>query len=611
MPRTAQTDEIGISFSEESKEKIEELVSRYPDPASAAQGTLHIAQEEFGEINEDVQRLVAETLGISRIRVYELVRFYETLWEGKVPEKRFEVCTGLSCEMAGSEELVEELCDHYDVNEGEIREDREVLVREMQCLAGCESAPYMLVNNRAYMDVDREDLEEIIEEVEREDWEPNFDTQPPQKRPEPAERVLTARMHRDDSHTIEGYEEEDGYEAARDALHHMTREEVRQEVEDAGVEGRGGAGFPAGVKWKFIPDPDAVDDPIYLTVNCDEAEPGTCKDRMIIEEDPHMLIEGIILCCYAVGSHQSYIYTRGEFGKGFQRLKAALEEAYEAGYLGEDIFDSGYDLDVYPHFAGGAYICGEETAMLESLEGKKALPRNRPPFPAQAGLYGCPTVVNNVETLSNVPFIIKNGAEWYHELSGDPENPGTRLFCVSGDVREPGVYELPITTNARDLIYDVAGGIRDGNELKALIPGGASSPVLTPDEIDVQMDFSSLDEAGTMAGSGGVMVVDDTRCAVRVLLNIEHFFHDESCGQCTPCREGTGWMEKIIRRIENGNGRKKDLDLLQNMTGRISGRVICALAEGAVGPLQSFVEKYRDEFVRHIEEGTCPLEMDT
>lgn len=584
------------------------MLSRYPRNLSALQEVLKIAQKQFGEINEKVELLVAETLDVSPIKVYEVVNFYGNLWEGPYPEKRFKVCTGLSCQLRGADEVVDTLCDHYDVMEGELDPDKDILIREMECIAACDGAPAVIFNDSVIPDLDPESARELAEEADADaSGIPSPDDQKPQKRPDASKQVLTARMDHDDSHTLERYRKEGGYEAAEKALTEMTPEEVTETVKEAGVQGRGGAGFPAGVKWSFIPDPDELDRPIYLTVNADESEPGTFKDRLILEEDPHQLLEGIILCCYAVGAHTSYIYIRGKFGKGYRRIRSAINDAYEAGLLGEDLFDTGFDLDVYPHRGGGAYICGEETAMLESLEGKKALPRIRPPFPAQKGLYDCPTVVNNVETLSNVPHIIEHGAEWYKNLGGDPENPGTRLFCVSGDVARPGIYEAPLDIPAEELLYDLAGGVRNDNDLKAFIPGGASAPVLTPDEMDVRMDYGSLQDVGSIAGSGGVMVIDDTRCMLRVLQNFEHFFHVESCGQCTPCREGTGWAEKVITRVENGNGRDNDMKLLKNMKERIQGKTICALADGAVGPLESIVNKYEDEIQRHIDEQECPF----
>ncbi len=602
--------QTSLEWTEENLERIEELKSHYPDgkEGSAVQEVLRIAQHQFGEINEEIELLVAETLDISSIRVHEVVQFYENVWEDHFPEKRLEVCTGLSCQLRGAHDVLETICEYYDVYEGEVDEEKDVLVKEMECLAACDGAPAMLCNEELVPDLDEKNVEELLEQLDSGEWTPDPMEQEKQKRPESSVTILTAGMDDDDSHTLEHYRSEGGYETARDVLNEMEPEDVQETVKEGGVQGRGGAGFPAGVKWSFVPDPEEMGKPVYLTVNADESEPGTFKDRMLMEEKPHLPLEGIIICSYAVKSHTSYIYIRGEFGKGFRRMKQAIDEAYEAGIFGDDVLGTGYELNVYPNRDGGAYICGEETAMLTSLEGRKALPRNRPPFPAVKGLYDCPTVVNNLETLSNVPAILKNGPDWYKSIGEDEDNPGSRMFCVSGDVANPGVYEEPLDINAEELVYDVAGGIRNGNEIKAFIPGGASAPVLTPDEMDVSMGFTTLDDAGSMAGSGGVMVVDETRCMVRVLLNLEHFFYFESCGQCTPCREGTGWTEKIVERIENGNGRMEDIELLEGMSDRVRGTTICALADAAMMPLDSFVSKYKDEFVEHIEREECPFE---
>ncbi len=609
---TAEVDDEQTTYewTPEHEERIEELKSHYPDgkEGSAVQEVLRIAQEQFGEINEEIELLVAETLDISSIRVHEVVLFYENVWEGHFPEKRYEVCTGLSCQLAGSEEVVEKICDHYDVYEGEVNEEKDVVVKEMECLAACDGAPAMLCNEELIPDLDEKDLDEFLEKMDNGEIDPDPSDQEPQKRPGSSTEILTAGMDEENSHTFDFYRSNGGYETAREVLNEMTPEEVTDAVKEGGVQGRGGAGFPTGVKWGFVPDPEDIGKPVYLTVNADESEPGTFKDRMLMEEKPHLPLEGIIISAFAVKCHTAYIYIRGEFGKGYEHMKEAVDTLYEQDILGEDTLGTGYDLDIHIHRAGGAYICGEETAMLTSMEGYKALPRNRPPFPAVKGLYDCPTVVNNLETLSNVPGILENGPEWYQNIGDDEDNPGTRMFCVSGDVANPGVYEEPLDINAEKLIYDVAGGIRNGNDIKALIPGGASSPVLTPDEMDVSMGFTTLDEAGTMAGSGGVMVIDETRCVVRVLQNIEYFFQFESCGQCTPCREGTGWAENIIRRIEEGEGHMEDMELLDNMGDQIQGKTICALADAAVMPLRSFVDKYRDEFEAHIEAGECPID---
>ncbi|MBI3251810.1 MAG: NADH-quinone oxidoreductase subunit NuoF [Candidatus Omnitrophica bacterium] len=387
------------------------------------------------------------------------------------------------------------------------------------------------------------------------------------------------------------------YETARKVLLAMKPEEIVQTVTASNLRGLGGAGFPTGKKWQFLPKDNPK--PVYLVVNADEGEPGTFKDRYILERDPHQLIEGIVLSAFAIRSHKAYIYIRGEYVEPYQNLKAALDEAYAENFLGKNIFGSGWDLDLVVHRGAGAYICGEETALLNSLEGGKGFPRLKPPFPAIVGLFGCPTIINNVETLACVPHILKNGAEWFANL-GSPGNGGTHLFSVSGHVKKPGVYELPMGTPLRQMIYTHAGGIRNDRALKAVIPGGISAKILTAGEIDVKMDYDGLKAAGTMLGSAGVMVMDETTCMVKMLLVAAKFFAHESCGQCSPCREGTGWAYKVVQRIYSGEGDLRDLDTLLKVARNMEGRTICVFADAAAWPIQSYITKFRKEFENYI-----------
>ncbi len=400
------------------------------------------------------------------------------------------------------------------------------------------------------------------------------------------------------------YRAHGGYQALAKALAGLKPAEVTDLVKRSGLRGRGGAGFPCGVKWGFIPR-DAGK-PTYLVCNGDESEPGTFKDRMLIEEEPHQILEGIILASYAIGCHRAFFYVRGEFVRGAERARRAIEEAYAGGYLGKNILGSGFDLDVVLHRGAGAYICGEETGLLESLEGKRGQPRPKPPVPAVAGLYRCPTVVNNVETLSNVPHIVTRGAEWYAAI-GPAKSAGPRLFSVSGHVNRPGNYELPMSITLRELIFEHAGGIRGDRRLKAVIPGGSSSPVLTDQHLDVTMDFEALAAAGSMGGSGAVIVMDDRTCMVRVGEIVSRFYHHESCGQCTQCREGTAWLHKVLRRIEHGQGRPEDLDLLLDMCDNMKGKTICVLSDAAAMPIESYLKHFREEFEQHIRERACPF----
>lgn len=405
--------------------------------------------------------------------------------------------------------------------------------------------------------------------------------------------------------TIDEYIAHGGYQALPKALRELQPAQLIEEVKKSGLRGRGGAGFPCGVKWGFIPKDSSK--PKYLVCNSDESEPGTFKDRMLIEEEPHQLIEGIAISSYAIGCHRAFIYCRGEFVHGARVLQRALADAYARGYLGKNILGSGFDLEVHVHRGAGAYICGEETGLLESLEGKRGQPRMKPPFPAIAGLYRSPTVINNVETLSNIPHIVLRGADWYAGI-GPSRSAGTRLFSVSGHVERPGNYELPMSITLRELIFDHAGGITDNRRLKAVIPGGSSAPVLTEQHLDVRMDFESLAAAGSMGGSGGVIVMDDSVCMVRVGEIVSRFYHHESCGQCTQCREGTAWLHKVLRRIERGQGRREDLDLLLDMCDNMKGKTICVLSDAAAMPIESYLKYFREEFEAHVRERTCPFE---
>lgn len=406
------------------------------------------------------------------------------------------------------------------------------------------------------------------------------------------EKVLTKFFGTENSHTIDVYLGKDGYKAAEKALQNMKPEDVMAEVKAANLRGRGGAGFPAGVKWGFVPQD--VDKPKYLCVNADEGEPGTFKDRYIMNHAPHLLLEGIILSSYAVGIHTAYIYIRGEYEFVAQRLEKSISEAYEKGYLGENILETGYDLDITVHRGAGAYICGEETALLESLEGKRGNPRLKPPFPASIGLFQSPTVINNVETISNIPSIITNGAKWFTK-QGLPNDGGTRIFGVSGMVKNPGIYELPMGTSLKDLIFKHAGGMKEGKKLKAVIPGGMSAPVLTADEIDIKMDFDSLIEAKSMLGSAAVIVIDKNTSMMDVLKTVSKFYTHESCGQCSPCRIGNSWIYKIVNRMAEGNGKKGDVDTIIRLADNMLQKTLCPLGDAAAMPILSIAKKFRKE----------------
>jgi NADH-quinone oxidoreductase subunit F len=407
-----------------------------------------------------------------------------------------------------------------------------------------------------------------------------------------AEKIFTRNFERANSHTLAVYRETGGYTALARAFQ-MEPSAITEEVKKSNLRGLGGAAFPTGMKWSFIPKGSTA--PKYLVINADEGEPGTFKDRYLLERDPHAVIEGMVIAARAIDSHLGFVYIRGEYVQPWRVFSGAVKEAYEAGLLGKNVQGSGFDFDIVIHRGAGAYICGEETGLLSSLEGKKGWPKIKPPFPAVKGAFGNPTIVNNVETIAAVPHIINRGGEWFAGL-GTKTQGGTRLYSVSGHVGKPGVVEAPVSVTLRSLIYDHCGGIRAGHRLKAVVPGGSSAPILTADEIDVSMDADGLKAAGTMIGSAGVIVMDETVSIPEALMVVARFYAHESCGQCTPCRESTGWIYKMAHRIVEGNGRKEDLDTILDVAKRGAGTTICAFYDGAVGPYVSYIEKFRDEF---------------
>jgi len=403
--------------------------------------------------------------------------------------------------------------------------------------------------------------------------------------------------------TLATYQASGGYEVWRKMLAEKTPPEaIIEDLKKSALRGRGGAGFSTGLKWSFMPR--SAPGQKYIVCNSDEGEPGTCKDRDILRFNPHALIEGMAIAGYTIGATVGYNYIRGEFWEPYERFEGALKEAYDAGLLGKNILGAGVDFDLYTHLGAGAYICGEETALLESIEGKKGLPRYKPPFPESYGLFGRPTTINNTETLASVPGILKNGAEWFLNI-GKPNNGGPKIFSVSGHVNRPGNYEVPLGTPFAKLL-ELAGGVRHGHRLKAVIPGGSSMPVLPADVImDCTMDYDALAKAGSALGSGAVIVMDETTCMVQALARLSHFYSEESCGQCTPCREGTGWLARMVHRIEHGQGRPEDLDMLTDVAGKIEGRTICALGDAAAWPVKGFLRHFRPEFAHHVEHKRC------
>jgi NADH-quinone oxidoreductase subunit F len=418
--------------------------------------------------------------------------------------------------------------------------------------------------------------------------------------------VLLTHPGRTTPVSLAEYRAEDGYAGWQKALTTMTPEQVVEEVKASGLRGRGGAGFPTGNKWSFIPKAPG---PKYVAVNADESEPGTFKDRELMDIEPHRVLEGIALCSYAIGAETAFIYIRGEYVEPANRLDAAIAEAEAANLLGAGCLGTQVNVKIHVFRGAGAYICGEETALLESLEGRRPMPRSRPPFPAVEGLYRRPTVINNVETLANVPAIIDRGSGWYNSIGIPPRNTGPKIFCLSGRVNRPGNYELPLgAVSVRGLIDDYGEGVVGGKAIKGVLTAGVSAPILPPDKLDTKLDYDSVQAAGSMLGSASLIVLDEDTCIVRAAALMEEFFRHESCGKCTPCREGTSWLFKILSRIEAGRGAPGDLDLLLSLSGEISGKVLCALGDFATSPVVATVKQYHDEYVAHIDRGRCPFE---
>jgi len=610
--------------------KVAEAISHYPvSKRSATLPLLHLFQEHFGWISEDSIRWIAERLELPPINVLELVTFYPMFRREPAGKRHIRVCRTLSCSLAGSYELKERVAraagidlrkweaenqHHANPEHGNpiaVSADGNYSIEFVECLASCGSAPVAMVDDLFKENIKLEEAAGLLN-LEKSDA-----TLPKVLPPHPKEKRIVFQHIDEEGYTndIDCYLQHGGYEQLKKAMA-MTPESIVDEVKKSGLRGRGGAGFPCGVKWGFIKRGGPK--PTYLICNADESEPGTFKDRYIIHQDPHQLIEGMIISCFAVGANLAYIYIRGEFPEGAQILEKALAEARVKGFLGKNIMGTGFDLEIYVHRGAGAYICGEETGLIESLEGKRAYPRIKPPyFPAVLGLYMCPTIVNNVETLCDVKHILAMGGGAEYAKLGKPNNTGTRILCVSGDVQKPGYYEIEVgSLTMGELLNDVCGGMKPGRKLKAVIPGGSSAKVLragerykikskqadgsmSENEIgleDIPMDFDTMAACGSMAGSGGVIVMDDSRDMVETLNNINQFYAHESCGQCTPCREGAQWMRKITDRIIAGGGTEEDPKKLVHVADNIAGRTICAFGEACSWPTQSFVAKFPEEF---------------
>jgi NADH-quinone oxidoreductase subunit F len=647
-------------LSPEVVERAHELVALYPHSRSALIPVCHLAQEQDGWLRPEAIAEIAQIVGLQPAEVIGTASFYEMLRTEPVGIYVISVCTNIACMLRGAYELLDHAQEALGTRPGSTTADGMFTLEDVECIADCGRAPCLAVNHRFFGNVTDETFDVLVDDLRadrlsgdvpphgtllrvrregrlrvdedaisagRRAAAPSAAPRAGARRSAPeavagggrpvagteALRILTSRLDYDDSHTLERYLESGGYEGLRKALS-MAPEEVAAAVEAISLLGRGGAGFPAGRKWSMLRKASTT----YLVVNGDESEPATFKDHLLLERDPHQLVEGAVICAYAIGAARVFVYVRGEFALGLERVQKAVNEAYAYGALGRDIFGSGFSLDVVVHPGAGAYICGEETALLESLEGKRGFPRIKPPyFPASIGVYGEPTVVNNVETLSNLPWVLVHGSEAYTSL-GEGRSTGTRLFALSGHVRRPGVYEVEmVKTTFRDLIYAPAlgGGIPGDRELKAFIPGGASAPWFGPEQLDLPLGQDEVAAQGSMLGSGSVVVMDSSTCAVRAAWRITRFFWRESCGQCTPCREGSGWLEKVLRRIEDGRGREGDLDLLMDVCDNLAPGVswppqqttICVLGSSIPSSIASGIRMFRDEFEVHIKDGRCPF----
>ncbi|MGA3295106.1 MAG: NADH-quinone oxidoreductase subunit NuoF [Candidatus Acidiferrales bacterium] len=592
-----------MQLSPQLEAKFNELISRYPVKRSALIPMMLYAQDELGYLGDEIIEEIAKRLDLNTIQVTETLAYYSMLRRKPAGRYHIQVCTNISCMLRGGNELYQHVQKRLGIGNKEVSPSGTFSLEEVECMGACTGAPCMQVNYDFHENLDPDKVDALFEQLQDGKKPPPepFTSGSVHERLPAEVPIISKRFGIPNSRKIDVYLKHEGYQALEKALKHMTPDQIIDEVKKSSLRGRGGAGFPAGMKWSFVPKD--TNKPKYILANADESEPGTCKDRPLMEMDPHQLIEGMVIAGRAVNANRGYIYIRGEYRYIIDIMDAALAEAYAKGYLGKNILGSGFDFELRTHTGAGAYECGEESALMESLEGKRGYPRIRPPFPAVVGLYGCPTVINNAETLSTVPAVIRMGGEAYANL-GTPKNGGTRLYSISGHVNRPGIYELPLGFPLRRLIEEVAGGVRGGKKLKAVIPGGSSCPLLSADEIDIAMDYDSVAKAGSMLGSGGTVVIDEDTCMVDVARRIMHFYAHESCGWCIPCREGTTWLRKMLDRFHEGGGRPEDIPLIEELSKNMLGRTFCPLGDAAALPTISIVKKWRNEFEDHLE-GKC------
>ena len=649
------------------------IIARYPQARSALLPLLHLVQSEDGYITRAGVEFCAGQLDLTAAQVASVATFYSMYRRSPTGEYLVGVCTNTLCATLGGDDILRAVCDHLGVRPGDTTSDQRITVEHVECNAACDFAPVVMVNWEFFDNQTPESTIELIEDLragvtvepargtgsvcsfrhtELElagvatttppppvepapsaakppppvEPAPSAAKPPPPvepapsaarsrvETPEPPEPdppeppVLSRHWDEPESWSLTNYLRHNGYRGLRAALD-TPPDDVIEMVKASGLRGRGGAGFPVGMKWSFIPQEKSPDTepsvPHYLVVNADESEPGTCKDIPLMLATPHTLIEGVVIAAYAIRAHHAFIYVRGEVASVLRRLRTAVDEAYAAGYLGTDILGSGFDLELVVHAGAGAYICGEETALLDSLEGRRGQPRLRPPFPAVAGLYASPTVVNNVESIASVPSILRNGVDWFRSM-GTEKSPGFTLYSLSGHVTHPGQYEAPLGITLRQLL-ERARGVRAGHELKFWTPGGSSTPLLTPEHLDVPLDYEGVGAAGSMLGTKALQIFDETTCVVGAVLRWTEFYAHESCGKCTPCREGTYWLVQLLHRLEHEGGTAADLDTLADVTNSVVGKSFCALGDGAGSPIVSSLQYFRDEYLAHLDHG-CPFD---
>ena len=600
---TPSDDGARMQLPPQLETKFSELLSRYPVKRSALIPMMLYAQDYYGHLSDEILAEIARRLDLNIVQVIETLSYYSMLRRKSAGRYHIQVCTNISCMLRGGNEIYAHFQKRLGIGNRQTTSTGTFSLEEVECMGACTGAPAVQVNYDFYENLTTERVDQLLEELQTGmKPAPVACTSGSLHDRLPLEKiVISRRFGLPNSRSIDVYRQNDGYKALEKAVKEMTPDQVIDEVKKSNLRGRGGAGFPTGMKWSFVPKD--VPKPKYVICNADESEPGTCKDRPLMEHDPHQLIEGVAIAGRAINSQRGYIYIRGEYRYVLDIVDAAIAEAYAAGYLGKNIFGSDFSFDLCTHTGAGAYECGEESALMESLEGKRGYPRIKPPFPAVVGLYGCPTIINNVESLSAVPSIILNGGEWYANL-GTPKNGGTRMLCISGHVNRPGIYEVPLGMNMRLAIDQLAGGVREGKKVKAVIPGGSSCPLLKADEIDIPMDYDSLAKAGSMLGSGAMVVIDEDTCMVDVARRIMHFYAHESCGWCIPCREGTTWLQKALDRFHAGAGTPEDIPLVGELAQNMLGRTFCPLGDAAAMPTISIVKKWQNEFEDHLR-GKC------